>query len=554
MCRGGPRKQRHQDNRQVRFNTSNNSESANINLVNQQIDEQVPEGWYGATCAFINMVARRMASTLPMLTLLICQTWVSVALDTGAELNVIDEATYTSLKTKPKMSQCTVTLYAYSNRTPIATLGQFSTRVDVNGIYKSIMFIVTKANGGNLLSYKSARERGIIGEVRCVNNVSTEEQIDPEYEAWKRRFPNVFGEHIGKLRNFQARLHIDESIAPQQQKLRHVPFHLRGTVEKELIRMLDNDIIEPTNGPTPWVSPIVPVPKANGEVRITTDARCVNRAIKRERHNMPLLEDLVVSLTGARCISKLDLRAGYNQIEIEPSSRPITTFATHMGLFRYKRLSMGINTAGDIFQKAIGQLLVGINGTMNFSDDIIVHGADKASHDANMQQVLERLDQAGLTLNGKKCEFAKREVDFFVFRFSDNGMSFQEGNIEALRQAKAPRTPGEVRSLLGLANYCASFIDDFATIVHPLRQLTKQNFKWEWGETHEQSLKRLKESLTGRALAYFNKEWTTVVTVDNNNISCSFLSVLLGVYTAEPSTTSTALTSPSTTPNIIVPD
>lgn len=104
--------------------------------------------------------------------------------------------------------------------------------------------------------------------------------------------------------------------------------------------MIKEDIIEPDGGPTPWVSPIVIVPKQDGvSVRICVDAKKPNTAIIRERHITPTLDDLIYDLNGAKYMSKIDLRAGYHQIELHPESRYITTFSTHIGLFRYKRLN-----------------------------------------------------------------------------------------------------------------------------------------------------------------------------------------------------------------------
>ena len=81
--------------------------------------------------------------------------------------------------------------------------------------------------------------------------------------------------------------------------------------------------------------------------------RVANKAISRERHPTPTLEDLVHTLNGATLFSKLDLRAGYHQISLAPETQYITTFVTHKGLQRYKRLNFGINAASEIFQHII---------------------------------------------------------------------------------------------------------------------------------------------------------------------------------------------------------
>lgn len=93
-------------------------------------------------------------------------------------------------------------------------------------------------------------------------------------------------------------------------------------------------IIERVHRGTPWVSPLVIIPKKNGEIRTCVDMRMANQAIERERHTMPMVDDLIHTLNGATVFSKLDLRSGYHQLPLAPKSRYITTFATQKGLWR----------------------------------------------------------------------------------------------------------------------------------------------------------------------------------------------------------------------------
>ena len=169
-------------------------------------------------------------------------------------------------------------------------------------------------------------------------------------------------EGMGKVKDRLITLHIDETVTPKQQKHRRIPFHIRKDVERELARLEADDVIEKTDGPTPWVSPIVVVPKKTGAVRICVDMREANKAVKREKHLMPTIDDLITDLNGATMFSTLDLRAGYHQLELDPESRQITTFSTHVALYRYKRLMFGINAASEIFQNTIAELLHGLNG------------------------------------------------------------------------------------------------------------------------------------------------------------------------------------------------
>ena len=180
---------------------------------------------------------------------------------------------------------------------------------------------------------------------------------------------------IGKLKGMQVKLHIDESVRPVAITNRNIPFHMRPKIEAEELRLLKEDTIEkvPVDEPTPWVSPIVTPPKKDGSIQLCIDMREPNKAVTRERHNMPTLDELIHNLNGAIVLSKLDLSSGYHQLERHPSSRYITTFTTHNGLYMYKTLNFGISSASEIFQEHVRNVISHIESTRNISDDIIIY-------------------------------------------------------------------------------------------------------------------------------------------------------------------------------------
>ncbi|XP_014668802.1 PREDICTED: uncharacterized protein K02A2.6-like [Priapulus caudatus] len=198
---------------------------------------------------------------------------------------------------------------------------------------------------GNLLGYRAAEDLGIIHVAQSVTS---------KMQTIAGKFPNIF-KGMGKAENIQVKLYIDENVEPKQQPHRRIPFHVRKAVERELDKLKEMDVIEKVSGPTPWVSPIVVVPKKNNEVRICVEMRKANEAVKRTKHVMPTIDELITDLNGASVFSVLDLRSAYHQLELQPESRYITTFSTHVGLFRYKRLMFGINAASEIFQNALYQ-------------------------------------------------------------------------------------------------------------------------------------------------------------------------------------------------------
>ena len=101
------------------------------------------------------------------------------------------------------------------------------------------------------------------------------------------------------------------------------------------------------------MSPVVIGPKPNRKIRLWVDMRQPNRAITRERHITPTLEDILAEVVGSKFFSTLDLDQAYHQLELAEESRYITTFSTHIGLRRYKRLFFGVSSTSEIFHNLI---------------------------------------------------------------------------------------------------------------------------------------------------------------------------------------------------------
>ena len=439
---------------------------------------------------------------------------VEMMIDSGASVNLLDETTFQRINSSrnENLKPTHTKIYSYGCETPLPLLGTFTATVRFKNASTSTPLLVVKGRNGNLLSYHTAQKLGLI--TVSVNIATITDYNTNKSKSLKEEFKSLFG-GIGKVPNKEVKLHIDPGVTRREQPHRRIPFHVRKDVEKEFKRLEKLDIIETVEGPTPWISPIVVVPKKSGEVRICVDMREANKAIKREKHLMPTIDDLIADLNGATHFSTLDLSSGYHQLELAPECRYVTTFSTHVGLRRYKRLPFGINAASEIFQEAIREILTSLPGCKNISDDIIVFGKGQDDHDKNLLGVLQRLKENNLRLNKDKCEFSKTEIMFYGHIFCSSGLLPDPVKVEAIHNAGPPQNSSEVKSLLGMTQYVSRFIPNYATITTPLRLLTRQDTPWKWEQEEQRALDELKEALVGdQVMSYFDPRKKTEIIVD----------------------------------------
>jgi len=109
-------------------------------------------------------------------------------------------------------------------------------------------------------------------------------------------------------------------------------------VEDKLKHLEDQDITHPVTGPTPWVSPVVITDKPNGDMHLCVNMTRPNDALCSTHHPYPTSEEILQDLNGSKVFSKINLKECYHQIERAESFCHLTTFKTHVGLWRYKRL------------------------------------------------------------------------------------------------------------------------------------------------------------------------------------------------------------------------
>lgn len=137
---------------------------------------------------------------------------------------------------------------------------------------------------------------------------------------------------------------------------RKIPLAMEKIVEDQIGELLRRDIIEPVEEYSPIQSPIVLVKKKDSGHRMCIDMRAVNKQVLKDFHPFPTWEQLTAKLNGATIFTKLDLKNAFYHVRLDEKSRYVTTFTTHVGLFRFKRLMFGLSASSEIFQRVMEQL------------------------------------------------------------------------------------------------------------------------------------------------------------------------------------------------------
>ena len=183
--------------------------------------------------------------------------------------------------------------------------------------------------------------------------------MDNHIQKLLSRHSELFKDELGLMKGVTVKLYVDPSATPRFFRPRSVPYALCGRVEQELERLEKTGIIEAIKF-SDWATPVVPLVKGDGSIRICGDYKVtINRVANVESYPLPRIDDLLAGLEKGKVFSKLDLAHAYLQLQLDEESRKLAMISTHKGLFCYNRLPFGVSSAPAIFQRTMEGILKG---------------------------------------------------------------------------------------------------------------------------------------------------------------------------------------------------
>ena len=347
------------------------------------------------------------------------------------------------------------------------------------------------------------------------------EQEAKQLEEMLIRNRDVFATGDYDLGAFTAIAHEIETgeSPPITLPLRRTPVHFAQEEEEMLSKMLEAEIIQPSN--SAWGAATVLIRKKCGKLRWCVDYRLLNNATKKDVFPMPNLSECIDALEGNIWMSKLDANSAYWQVPIHPNSKEKTAFRTKYGLFEFNKLAFGLCNSPSTYNRAMNLVLKGLNWktALSFLDDICVIGRTTTEHLANLEEVFGRFREFQMKLKPLKCQLFQREVEFLGRKIGGNGVTLTDHSIETIKEWKEPMNNKEVEQFLGLANYHRNFIKEFAEVADPLNKLLRKKI-FTWKEEQQKAFQKLKELLISpEVISIPNKNGEFILDCDASNVS-----------------------------------
>ena len=286
----------------------------------------------------------------------------------------------------------------------------------------------------------------------------------------REEFPEVFSDLPGRTTACKMRIETGEAV-PRVSHPYRIPNKLKEGVRAEVEKLVDLGIVVAST--SPWASPVVPVPKGDGTVRVCVDYRKLNEVTTADPYYMSTMDEILERVGGSQIVSKIDLAKGFYQVEVEPLSQEKTAFVSPFGKFEFTRMPFGLKNAPAVFQRLMEVVL---RDCYEFSapyiDDIVVFSKDGEEHVQHLRCVLEALRRFGMTIKEAKCEWGKVKLEYLGHVIGGGELAVPAHRAAAMADYVQPTTKKQRRSFLGAAGYYRQFVEGYARMSAVLTPLT----------------------------------------------------------------------------------
>ena len=207
----------------------------------------------------------------------------------------------------------------------------------------------------------------------------------------------------------------------------------REEVQKFVNEHLKKGYIKPSK--SQQTSLVFFVGKKDRGKRMVIDYQKLNKQMVKNNYPLPLITELVDNMGSKRVFTKMDLRWGYNNVQIKEGDKWKAAFTTHVGSFEPVVMFFGMTNSPATFQAMMNEILrdmINEEKVAAFMDDVLVGTESEEGHNEIVEEVLRQLEENDLYIKPEKCAWKVKKVLFLGVVMEEGKVEMEEEKVEGV--------------------------------------------------------------------------------------------------------------------------
>jgi len=364
---------------------------------------------------------------------------------------------------------------------------------------KNEAVVVDKLKYDFIVGFPTMKELGITWNIETgeILEINMDEHVFSQEDILK---------HFPKIAEFNTEptFTVDFKITPGS-IVKCKPYRLSrekmAFAQEKIKELKDKGIIRDST--SPYASPCVITPKANGKLRLCQDFRAINKLTELDPFPFPLIDNIINDFGGCRYFSKIDLKDGFHIIGLSEETRKYTAFVLPFGHYESNRLLFGWKNAPQIFQRIMTKVLEDIilkEKVRVYIDDILIAGFTKEENAKLNYKVLKRLAENRFPVNLEKTLLMQTSIEFLGRVIDGQTKTTRQESVEKVLKMRRPFDLHTLRCFTGLTGHFRAYIQDYASLVRPLDKLKQKDVPFIWSDECQSSYEALVNKITSNPI------------------------------------------------------
>ncbi len=348
------------------------------------------------------------------------------------------------------------------------------------------------------------------------------EDIKVKLSLKYQNFINVFDwaqvDKLSSHRSYDHKIKLTNDVTSSRCRAYWMLLYKLQKVKKYLNENLSKSFI--TSSKTSYFSLILFALKINDDLRFCVDYQKLNVIIKRNRYSLSLIDEMIGKIIDCKHLTRLNIIFAFNKLRMHLDSENYTIFIIALEAYKSKILSFKLTNDSTLFQQYMNDVLWDFlnDFCQAYLNDILIYSKTQKKHRQHVKMILDRLWDADLQIDIRKCKFDVEETVFLEIIVSEQGLCMNSIKVKAIVNWVTSTNLKEIQDFVDFVNFYWCFIKNFLKLVKSFTQLTWKNTSFVWNKVCVEVFDNLKKQVSSiSVLRHFDVKRQAILKIDAFN-------------------------------------